>query len=113
MPEKREVMKVENKWVRSRVSLNAAEALSYARDFGYPVELAAAFVLGGWRRTASTEEELRKLFEEGENLSPIGEVTLFWRLLPCERCGEPANGEYCENTGYKDTHKPKAGSRQR
>jgi carbamoylphosphate synthase large subunit len=72
-------MGAEDKWVRSRVPLNVSEALSYARDFGYPVKLAAAFVLGGWRQTANNEEELGRLFREGQNLSPVGEVTLYWK----------------------------------
>mgnify|MGYP001597424633 CR=1 FL=1 len=84
---------------------NETEARECVRYFGLPVELQAAFVLGGWRRAANSEDELVGLFKEGQNLSPIAEVSLFWKLPPCKYCGEPATGDYCEAQGYRSTHK--------
>ena len=65
---------------RSRVPADYPEALGYIHQFGLPVELEAAFVLGGWRKTATNEQELEKFMEAGQSLSPVGEVRLLWKI---------------------------------
>ena len=95
---------------RMGVPSNEFEAVESVRYFGLPVELLASFVLGGWQKTANSEEELAHLFHEGRRLSPIGEVTLFWELPPCKHCGKPATGDYCEGKGYRGTHEAKGNS---
>ena len=62
----------------TKVPIDFDEAMGHVRRFGFPVELAAAFVLGGWRRTAANEDELKSLLKEGQDISPVGEVTLRW-----------------------------------
>ncbi len=47
-----------------------------AEEIGFPLDLEYSFVLGGWHRTAESEDELRKLLSEGLALSPVNEVVL-------------------------------------
>jgi hypothetical protein len=69
---------------RSRVPDTGDQAVVYVREFGLPVEVVGAFVLNGWKKVATTEEELRHLVAEGQRLSPVGEVTLYWTISEAE-----------------------------
>ncbi len=63
---------------RSRVPSTAEEALRHTDQFGFPVEIVAYFVPGGWNRTASSKDELMQLLDEAWNLSPVSELQMRW-----------------------------------
>lgn len=65
--------------VYAQVPRNSWEALKYAREIGFPVEVCASFVPGGWQKTANTPEMLEQLFNQGRRVSPNREVILFWK----------------------------------
>lgn len=65
---------------RSRVPRDAAEALAHVQKFGLPDRIEAAFVLGGWVRKPTNEDEVVQLVTDGKNASPVGEATMYWKL---------------------------------
>ncbi|MFB3051378.1 MAG: carbamoyl-phosphate synthase large subunit, partial [Acidimicrobiia bacterium] len=60
---------------RAGYATSMAEALSIARDLGYPVMVRPSFILGGsGTGVADTEEALLDIAEGGFTTSPIGEI---------------------------------------
>ncbi len=63
---------------KTRVVSNVIDGLAHCGGNGFPVKVQAHFVLGGWERTAATEDEAREKIREGLSLSPVEKVSLVW-----------------------------------
>ena len=54
--------------------------ISHEQEITYPVTLNASYILGGWCRNATNQEEFRRFLKEGLYLSPVSEVKISWRV---------------------------------